>query len=49
VENFRALRARQTSDEFIDAGDGRRRLNLINWDGKGAAADVMPPRAQDEP
>jgi nitrate reductase beta subunit len=49
IENFHALQQRQTSDDFVDPGDGRRRVNLLNWDGKGAAADVMPPRAQDEP
>jgi nitrate reductase / nitrite oxidoreductase, beta subunit len=45
VENFHALRQRQTSDEFVDPADGPRRVNLLNWDGKGAAADIMPPRA----
>ncbi len=44
VENFHALRQRQTSDEFVDPADGTRRVNLLNWDGKGAAGDVMPPR-----
>jgi nitrate reductase / nitrite oxidoreductase, beta subunit len=44
VENFYALKQRQTSDEFVDPSDGKRRVNLLNWDGKGAAADVMPPR-----
>jgi nitrate reductase beta subunit len=47
VENFHALRQRQTSAEFVDPADGARRVNLLNWDGKGAAADVMPPRAED--
>jgi nitrate reductase beta subunit len=44
VENFYALKQRQTSDEFVDPGDGKRRVNLLNWDGKGSAHDVMPPR-----
>ncbi|HVU92757.1 MAG TPA: nitrate reductase subunit beta [Jatrophihabitans sp.] len=48
VENFHALRQRQTSDEFVDPGDGRRRVNLLNWDGKGAAADLMPPRPSEK-
>ena len=48
VENFHALRQRQTSDELVDAGDAPRRVNLLNWDGKGAAADVMPPRRSDD-
>jgi nitrate reductase beta subunit len=46
VENFHALRQRQTSGEFVDPGDGSRRVNLLNWDGKGAAADLMPPKEQ---
>jgi nitrate reductase beta subunit len=49
VENFHALRQRQTSDTFVDPADGRRRVNLLNWDGKGAAADVMPPRPDPKP
>jgi nitrate reductase beta subunit len=50
VENFRALRDRQTSDVVVDPADGTRRVNLLNWDGKGAPADVMPPRHdRDEP
>ncbi len=44
VETFHALQQRQTSDEFVDPADGTRRVNLLNWDGKGSAADVMPPR-----
>ena len=37
VENFHALRQRQTSDTFVDPADGAERVNLLNWDGKGAA------------
>ena len=48
VENFHALQQRQTSDELVDAGDAPRRVNLLNWDGKGAASDVMPPRRIDD-
>jgi nitrate reductase beta subunit len=44
VENFHALQQRQTSDEFVDPADGSRRVNLLNWDGKGTAQDLMPPR-----
>jgi nitrate reductase / nitrite oxidoreductase, beta subunit len=47
VENFQALKQRQTSDSLVDPGDTPRRVNLLNWDGKGAAADLMPPRAED--
>ena len=44
VENFRALRQRQTSDTFVDPADGAARVNLLNWDGKGGAARLMPPQ-----
>jgi nitrate reductase beta subunit len=37
VETFAALQERQTSDEFVDPSDGRRKVNLLNWDGKGAS------------
>ncbi len=47
VENFQALRDRQTSDVFADPADRGRRVNLLNWDGKGAASDVMPARRID--
>ena len=44
VENFHALRQRQTSDTFADPADGTARVNLLNWDGKGGGARLMPPR-----
>jgi nitrate reductase beta subunit len=44
IENFQALRSRQTSDDIIDPGDTSRRVNLLNWDGRGAPSDIMPPR-----
>jgi len=44
VENFEALRERQTSDDVVDPGEPGRRVNLLNWDGKGSARDLMPPR-----
>src|SRR6516162_5716013 len=43
VENFHALRQRQTSDTFTGPG-GASRVNLLNWDGKGGSARLMPPR-----
>ncbi|MGC4111787.1 MAG: nitrate reductase subunit beta [Nocardioides sp.] len=49
VENFQALKERQTSDTLVDPADAPRRVNLLNWDGKGAAGDLMPPRSGDEP
>jgi nitrate reductase beta subunit len=44
VENFHALRQRQTSDTFTDPADGAERVNLLNWDGKGGTSRLMPPR-----
>jgi len=44
VETFNALRQRQSSEDFVGPDDSARRVNLLNWDGKGAAADLMPPR-----
>jgi nitrate reductase beta subunit len=44
VETFHALKQRQTSDTFVDPGEPHGRVNLLNWDGKGAASDLMPPR-----
>jgi nitrate reductase beta subunit len=37
VENFHMLRNRQTADE-------PRRVNLLNWDGKGRPEGLFPPR-----
>jgi nitrate reductase beta subunit len=42
VENFHALRQRQTSDTFVDPADGAERVNLLNWDGKGGSSRLMP-------
>ena len=47
VENFHALRQRQTSDTFTDPS-GAARVNLLNWDGKGSSARLMPPRHEGE-
>jgi nitrate reductase beta subunit len=43
VENFHMLRERQTADAFTDPGDQARRVNLLNWDGKGRPAGLFPP------
>jgi nitrate reductase beta subunit len=45
VENFHMLKQRQTSNTFVDPSDGTRRVNLLNWDGKGEGKDLLPPRA----
>jgi nitrate reductase / nitrite oxidoreductase, beta subunit len=47
LENFHMLKQRQTSEQVIDPGDRTRRVNLLNWDGKGAA-ELFPPRSHDD-
>jgi nitrate reductase / nitrite oxidoreductase, beta subunit len=44
VETFHMLRNRQTADAFTDPGDEPRRVNLLNWDGKGRPEGLFPPR-----
>jgi nitrate reductase / nitrite oxidoreductase, beta subunit len=44
VENFRALRDRQTADHPADPAGKSGRVNLLNWDGKGSPAGLFPPR-----
>src|SRR5699024_3913650 len=41
VENFHALRSRQSSDQRAPT-DGR--VNLLNWDGNGRPDGLFPPR-----
>ncbi|MER6558032.1 nitrate reductase subunit beta [Streptomyces sp. NPDC001027] len=48
VENFHALRERQTSESSAAPGDRAARVNLLNWDGKGAPPGLFPPAADDE-
>jgi nitrate reductase beta subunit len=43
VENFHALKQRQTADDVTDTGDRRARVNLLNWDGKGRPEGLFPP------
>ena len=44
VENFQMLQDRQTSDTHRGARPTRRaRVNLLNWDGKGAPTGLFPP------
>lgn len=47
VETFHMLRDRQTADRFTDPGDEPRRVNLLNWDGKGTPRGLFPPRSGD--
>jgi nitrate reductase beta subunit len=45
VENFQALSTRQRADETAPPGPEARRINLLNWDGKGKPDGLFPPRA----
>jgi len=47
VENFHMLQQRQTADTVADPASRRARVNLLNWDGKGAPEGMFPPRADD--
>ena len=47
VENFHTLKQRQRTDTFIDPADGRERVNLLNWDGKGRGGDLYLPDADE--
>jgi nitrate reductase beta subunit len=47
VENFAMLRDRQTSETFASPENKGARVNLLNWDGKGAPAGLFPPRPDD--
>jgi nitrate reductase beta subunit len=44
VENFHMLAARQTTDTMAAPGDKTQRVNLLNWDGKGAPEGLFPPK-----
>ncbi|MER5324116.1 nitrate reductase subunit beta [Streptosporangium roseum] len=44
VENFHALRDRQTSGALVDPEDRQNRVNLLNWDGKGTPDGLFPDR-----
>lgn len=44
VENFHMLQQRQQSDSLVEPADKRARVNLLNWDGKGAPPGLFPPR-----
>jgi nitrate reductase beta subunit len=44
VENFHMLAARQGSDSTSAPPTKERRVNLLNWDGKGAPEGLFPPR-----
>ncbi len=45
VETFHALRHRQTGGELATGSEQpRSRVNLLNWDGKGAPPGLFPPK-----
>ena len=44
VENFHMLKNRQTTDNVVDPADKASRVNLLNWDGKGAPQGLFPPQ-----
>ncbi|BFO18542.1 hypothetical protein SHKM778_49300 [Streptomyces sp. KM77-8] len=47
VENFHALRHRQTSDTAAAPTGKDTRVNLLNWDGKGSPPGLFPHRPAD--
>jgi nitrate reductase beta subunit len=47
VENFHALATRQRADQSTGPDDQQRRVNLLNWDGKGRPAGLFPPRDEE--
>ena len=47
VENFQMLQARQRTDTIADPASRKAKVNLLNWDGKGAPEGLFPPRAED--
>jgi nitrate reductase beta subunit len=48
VENFHALAARQRADTPAATAAPPRRVNLLNWDGKGRPEGLFPPRPEEE-
>ncbi|HVQ87581.1 MAG TPA: nitrate reductase subunit beta [Actinomycetes bacterium] len=46
VENFQLLKERQSADAIASPSDRSSRVNLLNWDGRGAPGDLFPPRPE---
>jgi nitrate reductase / nitrite oxidoreductase, beta subunit len=46
VETFQALRQRQSSDVTVSGDELQGRVNLLNWDGKGAPQGMFPKREE---
>jgi nitrate reductase beta subunit len=49
VENFEMLKTRQTSDTLVGGAEKKGRVNLLNWDGKGAPDGLFPETRPGEP
>ncbi|MFI0356032.1 nitrate reductase subunit beta [Actinomadura sp. 9N407] len=49
VENFHMLRQRQTADSPVDPAEKDKRVNLLNWDGKGTPQGLFPSRPGEPP
>jgi nitrate reductase beta subunit len=47
VETFHALRQRQTSDVSVSGDELQGRVNLLNWDGKGAPPEGVFPKRKE--
>jgi nitrate reductase / nitrite oxidoreductase, beta subunit len=47
VENFQMLQTRQTTETIASPDDKSARVNLLNWDGKGAPTGLFPPKPDD--
>jgi len=48
VENFHALKQRQSTDAPAGEEELRGRVNLLNWDGNGAPPGLFPPKRTDQ-
>ena len=48
VENFHALKQRQSTDAPAGDEELRGRVNLLNWDGNGAPPGLFPPKRADQ-
>ncbi|MEU7002349.1 nitrate reductase subunit beta [Nonomuraea sp. NPDC046570] len=44
VENFHALKDRQTTGALVDPEERQGRINLLNWDGKGKPDGLFPKK-----
>ncbi|MGZ5373115.1 MAG: nitrate reductase subunit beta [Aeromicrobium sp.] len=45
VENFQMLQDRQTADTMAGPSGKTSRVNLLNWDGRGAPTGIFPPKS----